>query len=113
MKGRIMSKVIFKLTFKHPNFKSTKSKNVAHLKYIATRPGVDKTVTESDLIKELEKGIEAIRETQTILHDDDSNNDKYLKYIDERPKSHGLFGQEGAEDINKVQEELSKCDSFV
>ncbi len=113
MKGRIMSKVIFKLTFKHPNFKSTKSKNVAHLKYIATRPGVDKTVTESDLIKELEKGIEAIRETQTILHDDESNNDKYLKYIDERPKSHGLFGQEGAEDINKVQEELSKCDSFV
>lgn len=55
-----MSKVIFKLSYKHPNFKDTASKNVAHVTYIATRPGTDKTLTEADLKAELDKGINQI-----------------------------------------------------
>lgn len=98
-----MSKVIFKMTFKHPNLKDTVSKNVSHVKYIATRPGTDKTITEGDLKKELSKGIEELS----------SEDELYLKYIDERPRSHGLFGEDGIEDPKEVQEELSQVNSFV
>jgi predicted transcriptional regulator len=91
------------MTFKHPNLKDTVSKNVSHINYIATRSGVDKTLTETDLKKELEKGIEHIT----------SDDETYLKYIDERPRSHGLFGQDGMEDPKEVQEEISNVKSFV
>lgn len=98
-----MSKVIFKLTFKHPNLKDTVSKNVSHVNYIATRSGVDKTITEADLKKELERGIEDIS----------SDDETYVKYINERPKSHGLFGKDGIEDPKEVQAEIAEVESFV
>lgn len=98
-----MSKVIFKMTFKHPNLKDTKSKNVCHVNYIATRPGVDKTITEADLKKELEKGVEDLP----------SGDEIYLKYIHERPRSHGLFSQFGIEDPKAIQEEIANAESFV
>ena len=89
-----MSKVVLKISFKHPNMKSTSQKNVAHIKYIATRPGADKTLTENDLVKELEEGISENKESEI----NESDNDLYAKYIDERPNSHGLFGEDGAEE---------------
>lgn len=98
-----MSKVIFKLTFKHPNFKNTKSKNVAHIDYIATRSGVDKSLTANDLQRELSKGIEKTG----------SENDVYVNYINERPQSHGLFDQNGVANPETVKGELSEHDSFV
>ncbi|MBU3173267.1 MobP3 family relaxase [Clostridium estertheticum] len=98
-----MSKVIFKMSFKHPNRTSTTGKNVSHVKYIATRPGVDKTITKADLKTELEKGVENLS----------SNNEGYAKYIGERPNSHGLFGKDGIEDPLLVQEEVGQVDSFV
>lgn len=98
-----MSKVIFKMSFKHPNLKDTRSKNMSHVEYISTRPGTDKTITEADLKKELEKGIEDLS----------SSNEVYAKYINERPKSHGLFGQNGLEDLEKIKKELYNAKSFV
>lgn len=98
-----MSRVIFKMSFKHPNFKDTISKNISHVEYIATRPGTDKTITEADLKRELEKGIEIIS----------SDDETYMQYIDKRPNSHGLFGQEGVEDPKEIQEEISNANSFV
>lgn len=104
-----MSKVVLKISFKHPNMKSTSQKNVAHIKYIATRPGADKTLTENDLVKELEEGISENKESEI----NESDNDLYAKYIDERPNSHGLFGEDGAEDLNYIQEEIKNHESFV
>lgn len=98
-----MSKVIFKMTFKHPNRTDTKTKNVSHIGYISNRPGVDKTVTEADLKKELEKGTEDLA----------SSDENYVQYIDERPRSHGLFGPDGLEDPTEVQEEVGEVESFV
>lgn len=98
-----MSKVIFKMTFKHPNRPDTTSKNMSHVAYISSRPGVDKTITESDLKKELEKGLEELS----------SDDETYIKYIDERPRSHGLFGKDGLEDPKDVQEEVGNVNSFV
>lgn len=101
--GAFMSNVIFKMSFKHPNLKDTSSKNVCHVNYIATRSGVDKTLTESDLQKELEKGVENLPSDDGI----------YLKYINERPRSHGLFSQNGLEDPGVVQKEIANVESFV
>lgn len=98
-----MSSVIFKMTFKHPNLKDTSSKNVCHVNYIATRPGVDKTLTEADLQKELQKGVENLP----------SDDETYLKYINERPRSHGLFSQNGIEDPKEIQNEIANVESFV
>lgn len=94
-----LSKVILKMSFKHPNLKDSISKNMSHVEYIGTRSGVDKSITESDLQKELEKG--------------DSENEIYVNYINERPRSHGLFGKDGIEDINEVKRELSTNKGFV
>lgn len=101
-----MSRVIFKMSFKHPNLKDTVSKNVSHVQYIATRSGVDKTITEADLKRELEKGIEDIAP-------EGSSDESYVRYIDERPRSHGLFGPDGIEDPGAIQDEISKVESFV
>lgn len=98
-----MSKVIFKMTFKHPNLKDSIAKNMSHVGYIATRPGADKTITEYDLKKELEKGVEDLS----------SDDESYARYIDKRPNSHGLFGADGVEDPKEIQEELSEVNSFV
>jgi hypothetical protein len=98
-----MSKVIFKMTFKHPNLKTTVSKNVSHVKYIATRSGVDKTLTENDLNRELGKGVEDLNSSDT----------NYVKYIDERPQSHGLFDELGIADPEAIQEEISNVNSYV
>lgn len=98
-----MSKVIFKMTFKHPNRTDTKTKNVSHIGYISNRPGVDKTVTEADLKKELEKGTGDLA----------SSDENYVQYIDERPRSHGLFGPDGLEDPTEIQEEIGEVESFV
>jgi len=94
-----LSKVILKMSFKHPNLKDSISKNMSHVEYIGTRSGVDKSITENDLKKELEKGI--------------SDDETYANYINERPRSHGLFGKDGIEDINEVKKELSSNAGFV
>lgn len=63
--------VISKIRCASPNRKNTAVQTLNHLKYIATRPGVDLTPIK------------------TSAADDASI---YLKYISERPRSHGLFG---------------------
>ena len=82
-----MSLVIFKLKFNHPNLPKTKSKNKAHLFYIATRPGVDKTLSEFDISKELNKEC----------------SDELTK---SENKSHGLFGAKGIENIKEIAQEI-------
>lgn len=94
-----MSKIIFKMSYKNPNFKESNSRNVAHVNYISTRPGVDKSLSESDLEKELKK--------------EQAENDKYANYINERPNSHGLFSEDGMADLSSVKEELQATKSFV
>ncbi len=54
-----------------------------YAKYIATRDGVE-TVT-----------------------DDVQTGDRYMKYIAERPRSHGLFSADESTDLNAVMEEVS------
>lgn len=101
-----MSKVIFKMSFRHPNpnFKSKESSNEFYVEYIANKPEADKTLTKADLKFELKKEVELMETLE---------NEDYLKYIKERPNSQGLFGQSGSENYKDVQKELSQVKSFL
>lgn len=44
-----MSRVICKLSFIAPGLAVLKVKNLKHLKYIVTRPGVDKSITDKEM----------------------------------------------------------------
>ena len=116
-----MSRVIVKLSYTHPSIKNPKSKgnakysNINHAIYIATRPGVDKTLSEEELIKAVEKELKYLNK---LAHDEMDylktlDNDGYLKYIAERPYSHGLFGADSIENLNMIKKELREVKNYV
>ena len=74
------AKVISKIRCYSPNSRNTPIRNYNSLYYIATREGVDLTPD----------------------HSDPSDNETYMRYIHERPRSHGLFGNIDTHDINAV-----------
>lgn len=82
------------MKFQHPNIKSTKTNNMYHLLYIGTREGVEL----NEDIKEF---------------NNDSENKDYLKYIANRPRSHGLFGKEKDIDIQKLANEMKEYNGYV
>lgn len=75
------SKVISKIRCYSPNFKNTGVRNYNYLHYIATREGVD--------LKPLKEELAA-------------DNETYMRYIHERPRSHGLFGNIDTDDLTSV-----------
>ncbi|AEM79761.1 MobP3 family relaxase [Thermoanaerobacter wiegelii] len=93
------------------------AKNVAHLLYIGTRSGVDKG--EFNELEELDAGK---RYAEKILSKYDSIDDfidnleidtagtpaGHVKYMDERPGSHGLFSSEDKVSLKETMKELSK-----
>jgi len=128
-----MSRVIVKQMFRHPNFKTTSQQNKGHVKYIATRAGVDKTLGADQL-----KGIDTAKymDDDRLINKEDNGSETgdfdyqkensldqelriesdefvYAKYIDERPSSHGLFGQYDKENLSEVEDEISNVKSFV
>lgn len=93
-----MSKVIFKLKFQSPNLKNTKMNNMYHLLYIGTREGV-----------ELNDDMKMLDEKQNK-----TSNEEYLKYISDRPRSHGLFGKDDKPiNIQQLANEMKEFDGYV
>lgn len=76
--------LVSKIRCNNPNKKNTKLLNKSHLVYIGTRPGVDLSPLENQ----------------------ESDNIGYLKYIDERPRSHGTFGNINVDDIDIVSKKI-------
>lgn len=73
-------------------FEKIQQKNASHIEYIGTRPGVENVDEESLL------GTAA----------------GHVKYIDERPRSHGLFSGVGEEpDMKAIQDELGEHQGVV
>jgi len=86
-----------KIAFYQPSHKN-QSRNVAHIQYIATRPGADRG--------ELNVGDE--------LDADPGTAAGHAKYMDERPGSHGLFSPESeTPDLKEVQRELKNHEGIV
>lgn len=93
-----MSKVIFKLKFENPKNASTKNNNMYHLIYIGTRDGV----ALNDDMKEFEN------------KHNNSSNDEYVKYISDRPRSHGLFSKENETiDLKELSDYMKNYDGYV
>lgn len=79
--------LISKIRCHNPNQKKSKICNKNYLVYIAIREGVDLTPTSRD--QTLQKEIQAMEDPKLQTA---APNDLYIKYIAERPRSNGLFG---------------------
>lgn len=86
---------ILKISFKQPGGDNG-HKNAAHIRYIGTRSGVVMETSQKELIEP-------------------GSSEQYVQYIDERPNSHGLFGQDSDKipDPTEVQNELKNHDGIV
>lgn len=87
------NKVISKIRCYSPNRKNTPIRNYNNLYYIATREGVDLHPLNDELQEDMQKG---------------ANNELYLRYIHERPRSNGLFGSIETNDINAVCQQIKE-----
>ena len=86
--------LVSKIRCLSPNKKSTALRNRNILVYIATREGTDLMPLKDELANSMET---------------DPDAEVYLKYIHERPKSHGLFGNlpdQEISDLTKLSSEI-------
>lgn len=83
--------IVSKIRVNNPNLYNSRVKNRNHLVYIGTRDGVD--ISEPLLEEEIPS--------------EEASNELYLKYINERPNSHGLFGNIDVSDIVKLGNHLA------
>lgn len=88
--------LISKIRCLSPNKKSTAIRNYNLLYYIATREGVD--------LQPLEQELKSFKNDMS----DAAENETYIKYINERPRSNGLFGNIDTNDVNAVCKYLKK-----
>lgn len=86
------SPIISKIRCNDPKKRASRIANRNHITYIGTREGVDLTPSTLEEVKEF-----------------NSSDDKtYIKYIAERPKSHGLFGNNiNVENIDTVSSHVA------
>ena len=95
--------LISKIRCHNPNRTKSGICNRNYLTYIGTREGVD--LTDPEFEKHIQEQL--IKSDLTNDADDSymqssAGNDLYVKYIAERPKSHGLFGNIDVADLTKV-----------
>jgi len=92
--------LVLKIRFNDPNSNfsgNVGAKNAAHINYIATRPGVEKCEAQIE---------------DKNYSPEQSDNSKYVQYMDKRPRSHGLFGQ-NTENLDSVKNELYNHNGIV
>ncbi|MBO5093180.1 MAG: hypothetical protein J6C33_02350 [Lachnospiraceae bacterium] len=97
------SPLISKIRCPNPNKKGSAVRNRNYLTYIGTREGVD--LSDPDFEKHTYEQLinsELINEINDDFMEQYSPTDVYLKYISERPKSHGLFGNIDVSDISSL-----------
>lgn len=82
-----LSPFIFKARYSLPTAEN-KARNARYVLYLGTREGV-------------------------VLNEPENTSLNHLKYIHERPRSHGLFDQNGTADLKKVQQEISCHEGIV
>ncbi|AFK85879.1 MULTISPECIES: MobP3 family relaxase [Thermoanaerobacterium] len=93
-----------------------RAKNIAHLLYIGTRSGVDKG--ELNELEELDAGNKYAEKILSEYGSFDNFIDNFeidiagtpaghVKYMDERPGSHGLFSSDGNVSLKETMKELS------
>lgn len=101
--------LVSKIRCHSPNKPGTKNANRNNVTYIATRSGVDiSELKDKESIDELIREHEKVCKTninEEYLHKS-ADNDTYLRYMAERPRSHGLFGNIDTSDLDKVSSDI-------
>ena len=103
------SPLISKIRCHSPNRPGSKNANRNNIKYIATRSGVDiSNLKENESINDLLR--QDKNWTKKSMNEDkfssEADNDIYMRYIAERPRSHGLFGNIDTTDLDKVTKDI-------
>ncbi|MGG3471575.1 MobP3 family relaxase [Neobacillus pocheonensis] len=106
--GRFQAPFICKIKFYAPTSKN-QAKNAAHINYIGTRPGA-----------ELDRSSQENENDEYEMIDVELNNSEpgtpggHVKYVDERPGSHGLFSSLGEKPgLKEIQKELEQHKGVV
>lgn len=90
--SKLNAPFFFKLKYYKPTSQN-RAKNVAHIRYISTRSGVD--LGEPDL-------------------EEEAGAIEHLKYMGERPLSHGLFGSDDRQvDLKEALQEVAKNEGYA
>ena len=98
--------LVCKIRCANPNKKGSQNANRNYLTYIATRENVDlEKLSENPTDEAVLSAIE--KEEKTADSKETSNKD-YLKYISDRPGSHGLFGNIDTSDLKKLGSDVAK-----
>lgn len=102
--SKLSAPFVMKVKFYAPTGKN-QNKNAAHVRYIGTRSGADRSDTQWDL-NEDEFDLKEISPDSPAGH---------AKYANERPGSHGLFSQDPytKPDMKEIQNELVKHEGIV
>lgn len=99
--------IISKIRVMNPNKKGTGKANYNSLHYIATREGVDlSNFRSADELLNVDLG-----EKEEEQFTDVSTDQEFLKYMANRPRSHGLFGNIETEKFGEVAQRLNKASS--
>ena len=104
--------LISKIRCHNPNRSKSKVCNRNYLTYIGTREGVD--LTEPEFEKRIQEQLitsEVSNDINDTYMHDVSGNDIYVKYIANRPRSHGLFGNIDVNNITKLSNQLADMTS--
>lgn len=99
--------LISKIRCHNPNKNKSRVCNRNYLIYIGTREGVD--LTDTSLDKRISDSVSAMENLTDEYLTPEAANEVYVKYIAERPRSHGLFGSENVDvtDITQLGNELA------
>ena len=102
--------LVSKIRVYHPNKKGSSIANRNYVTYIATREGVSlEKINEIQDVNDLLKiqGMDNAEIKESLVHQE-AENEQYVRYMANRPRSQGLFGNIDTSDLKKVSSEVAK-----
>ncbi|MGD0152984.1 MAG: MobP3 family relaxase [Thermacetogeniaceae bacterium] len=105
------SPFFFKQSFYLPT-ETNASKNAANIQYIATRPGADRGDLEPET-SEAERNPKEISLEQELGPVNPGTAAGHVKYMSERPGSHGLFDADGVVNLKAAMDEIKHHKGIV
>ena len=98
--------LVSKIRCWNPNKGGYSKKNYNYMHYIATREGVD--LSQINHIEDMVNVNADLNDYGEDLISKEADNSTYLKYITNRPRSHGLFGNIDTDNFSEVSKKLNE-----
>lgn len=104
--GHGFKPLVSKIRCWNPNKGGYTKKNYNYMHYIATREGVD--LSQINRIEDMVNVNADLNDYGEDLIGKEADNSTYLKYITNRPRSHGLFGNIDTDNFSEVSKKLNE-----